>query len=162
MDVGRVGDRDVELAIGNRVGHGDDPLEHVQRDLFRRFLLDGDDREVDEGQVVAGGERAGDAVARGDALVDDRLGQRAGRSRAAADERELVGGDQAGRGEQVGDELGGGVDVRVRLQRFRGRARLARGSNRAEDRRLLVVELAQGNPSNELSADRAAVISTFE
>jgi len=50
----------------------------VQRDLFRRFLLDGDDREVDEGQVVAGGERAGDAVARGDALVDDRLGQRAG------------------------------------------------------------------------------------
>ena len=49
------------------------------------------------GELVADGERAGDPLGRGDALVDERLRERAV-ARPAARERELVRRDQAGRG----------------------------------------------------------------
>ena len=74
--------------------------------------------QVDESDLVADGERAGDPGGGGDALVDDRLRERAV-ARPAAHERELVGGDQTGGGEQVGDELGHRVDRDARAETLR-------------------------------------------
>ena len=74
--------------------------------------------EVDEGDLVADGERAGDPLGRGDTLVDDRLRERAV-ARAATHQRELVRRDQAGRGEQIDDELGHRVDRDARAETLR-------------------------------------------
>ena len=77
-----------------------------------------DRRQVDERDLVADGERAGDPLGRCDTLVDDRLRERAVAG-AAAHERELVGSDEPGCGEQVDDELGHRVDADARAERLR-------------------------------------------
>src|SRR5581483_10906041 len=64
------------------------------------------DGEVDERKLVAGREDPGDAVARGDALLDEGLCERRGLTGAAAHHGELVRRDELRRLEQVGDELG--------------------------------------------------------
>ena len=74
---------------------------------------------------MASGKSARDALARRDAFSEDCLGERA-LGRPAADERQLVLRDEAGRSEQVVDELGDGVDLeRSGRQAASGRARLA-------------------------------------
>ena len=80
-------------------------LEHVQRHELRRLGVDVDHPEVDQRQLVAGGERARDAVGARGALVDERLRERTGGARAALREGELVRRQEAGRGEQVGEQL---------------------------------------------------------
>ncbi len=47
MDVGGVGDRNVKLAVHDRVGNRDGALEHVERDLLCSLLLDRSDCEID-------------------------------------------------------------------------------------------------------------------
>ena len=94
MDVGRVGDRDAQIAVRDRVGDGDDALQDVERNDLPCFRVDARERQVDERELVARGEHARDALARGDAFVDDRLRDGAALARAAADERELVGRDE--------------------------------------------------------------------
>src|SRR5262249_51964976 len=54
------------------------------------------------------------ALTRREALVDDRLRERARLTGAPADDVQLVFSEEVGRGEQVGDELGGRVDARGR------------------------------------------------
>ena len=109
VQVARVGDGDPQRPVFERVRDRGDALEHVQRDLGGRLLVDAGERQVDERDLIADGERARDPLGRRDALVDDRLRKRA-LAGAAADERELVRGDEAGGGEQVDDQLGHGVD----------------------------------------------------
>ena len=72
VQVRRVGDGDAQHAVLERVRNRDDALEHVQRDLSRGFLVDADEREVDERQLVPGREDPRDALARGDAFLDER------------------------------------------------------------------------------------------
>ena len=66
----------------------------MERDGLDRVFADAGEREVDERELVARGEHPRDALRRGDALVDERLRERAALLRAAADERELVGRDE--------------------------------------------------------------------
>jgi hypothetical protein len=82
----------------------------VQRDVTRGFLLDADERQVDVRELEAAGERARNALGRGDALVQDGLSERATLFRASAGLREPVGRDEPGRLDQVGNELGELVD----------------------------------------------------
>jgi hypothetical protein len=77
----------------------------VYRDLLGRLVLDADEREVDERELEAAGERARKTFARGDALVQDRLRERAAQLHTAADGCETVAADEAGRLDEVGDEL---------------------------------------------------------
>jgi len=112
VDVAGVCDRDAQGRRVHRERDRADALEHVQRHLLSRLRVDTGIGQVDERQLVAGGERPGDPLARCDPLVDERLCDRPVRTRAAARERQLVLGDEPGRGEQVGDELGGGVHAR--------------------------------------------------
>ena len=95
-----------------------DALEDVQRDLLRRVLVDADEREVDERQLVPGGEHPRDALAGGDALLDERRGERACLLRPAAREREPVLRNELRRGEQVDDELDRLADAVRRGQRL--------------------------------------------
>src|SRR5207237_2846867 len=97
-----------------------------------------------------------DALRRGDALVDERLRQRAALLRAAADERELVGRNELGRRQQVDDELGELVHA-VRRRGPRGSGRLVSGG--AERGRLVtLIAHAASNPSNEVSASASRLI----
>ena len=120
VQVAGVGDGDPQRAVLERVRDRGDALEHVQRDLLGRVLVDAREGEVDEGDLVADGERAGDSLRRRDALVDDRLCQRA-LSGPSADHRELVLRDEACRGEQIDDEL------RHRVHAHAGAERLSAG-----------------------------------
>jgi hypothetical protein len=103
-------------------GIGHHALEHVHRDLLRGLLHHADERQVDERQLEAAGERAREALARRDALVEDRLCERAALLDPTADGGETVGADEAGGLDQVGDELGDLVDGEGR-----GHAGVARG-----------------------------------
>jgi hypothetical protein len=67
----------------------------VERNLVRRLFVDAGQREVDERQLVARRERPGDALARGDVLLDQRLGE--GPVRAAPDQRKPILRNEAGR-----------------------------------------------------------------
>ena len=91
VHVAGVGDRDPERVALERVRHGDDALEHVDRDLLGGVLGDAGQRQVDERQLEAAGERAREALRRGDALVQHRLRERAALLDAPADGRETVG-----------------------------------------------------------------------
>ncbi len=117
VQVGRVGDRDHEGVAAEPVRDGDDALEHVQRDEACGRLVHFREGEVDEGELMAGGEDPGDAVARGDALLDERLGEGAGLPSASADDCELVGRHELRGGEQVGHELGELVDPVLAAER---------------------------------------------
>ena len=132
VQIAGVGDGDPQGAVLERVRDRDHALEDVERDLLGRILVDAGEREVDEGDLVADGERARDPLRRRDALVDDRLRERA-LAGAAADHRELVVGDEPGRREQVDDELGHRVQCHARAERRRaGRAGLPGAAGRAE------------------------------
>ena len=92
VQVAGVGDGDRSAPSVERVRDRDDALEHVQRNLLRGVpRRRPSSARSTSGDLVADGERAGDPLGRGDALVDDRLRERA-LARAAAHERELVGG----------------------------------------------------------------------
>ena len=122
VQVARIGDGDPQRAVVERVRDRDDALEDVQRDLLGRVLVDAREREVDERDLIADGERARDSLGRRDALVDDRLRERA-LAGAPSDHRELVLRDETGRREQVDDELGHRVHAHAGAERFRaGRA----------------------------------------
>ena len=94
LDVRRICDRKLEHVALDRVRDRDGLLEDVERDGLDRVFADAGEREVDERELVARGEHPRDALRRGDALVDERLRERAALLRAAADERELVGRDE--------------------------------------------------------------------
>ena len=104
-DVAGIGDRDPKRASLELVRERLGPLEHGQRDLLDRVGRDVLVAEVDERQVVALGARARDALGRGEALVDERLRERAAPGPAARC-GQAIGRDEPGRLEQVGDELG--------------------------------------------------------
>jgi hypothetical protein len=96
LDVARIGESDLQRSVRERVRHRDDALEHMQWDLVGGLVVDAREREVDEGHLVASGERTRDAFARRDVLLDQRLRERAALAHAAPDQRELVGRDEAG------------------------------------------------------------------
>src|SRR3954451_1628681 len=104
MDVAGIRDSDPEDIPLDGVRDGLDPLEHVQLKLLDRVLCHADDRQVDEGKVVAAREGACDALRGGDSLVEDGLRERAALLGAAADERQPVGRNQPGRLDQAGHE----------------------------------------------------------
>ena len=110
LDVARICDGDAENVPVQRIRHGLDPLEHVQRELLDRVLGDADDGKVDKRKVVAARERARDALWGGDALVEEGLCERAALPGAAANKSEPVRRNEPGRLDQVGDELGELVD----------------------------------------------------
>ena len=118
VQVSRVGDRDAQRPVLERVRDRDDALQHVQRNLLGSLLVDAREREVDERDLVADCERAGDPFRRRNALVDDRLGERA-LAGTTAHECELVRRDEARRLQQVDDELSGRVDRHARGKRRR-------------------------------------------
>ena len=118
MQVSRVGDGDAQHTSRQPVRDRHHALEHVERNLLGGVPRDPGESQVDEGHLVADGERARDPLGRGDTLVDDRLRERAV-ARAAAHQRELVGRDQDGGGEQVDDELGHRVDRNARAETLR-------------------------------------------
>ena len=112
-----IADRDHQDTARELVRQRARALEHGDRDLLdgvRRGLLAED---VDVREVVALGERARHAGARGEAFVDQRLRERA-HSRAVAGGMEAIRRDEPGRLEDVGDELGGNVDVAPAGQRL--------------------------------------------
>ncbi len=161
VDVRRVGDRDAKRAVVEEVRDRDDALQNVERHLLRSLVVDRVDCEIDERQLEAGRERTRDALAGRDALIEDRLGQRAALLGAATDERELVGRDEARRGQEIDHELGHGVDRHAAAE-WLCAALEALVPDRAERRRLLLFELVHRfNPSNELSAQPSKVLSTF-
>ncbi len=83
----------------------DDPLEDVEGHELRGVVVHRVDGEIDERKLEPRREPAGDALARRDALVDDRLRNRAAQLGAAAHQRELVRRQEPRRREQVDDEL---------------------------------------------------------
>ena len=117
VEVGRVGDADEQRVAPQGVRDRDDALENVERDEAGGRLVHLGESQIDEGKLMPGSEDPGDAVARGDALLDERLGERACGPRPAAHERKLVGGNELGRGKQVGDELGELVDAVLAAER---------------------------------------------
>ena len=152
MQVSRVGDGDAQHTAREPVRDRDDALQHMQRNLLGSVSRDARQSQVDEGDLVADGERAGDPLGRGDTLVDDRLRERAV-ARPAAHERELIWGDQAGCGEQVDDELGHRVDRNARAETLRaGRSQSLCRSCR---RYAVLTDARCPYPSFELSAGRA-------
>ncbi len=152
VDVARIGDRDLQVAVCERVRHRDDTLEHVQRYDLRRLVVDLDEREIDQRQTVPAGERARDPLARGDPFVDDRLGQRA-LPAARTDARQLVRRQEARGGDQVGNELGELVDREGTLDRIPGHGRNAGlGSDGPELwRRIEVVHIPRSRYRQELA-----------
>src|SRR5207237_238934 len=86
--------------------------------------------KASEARGVPVGEHSSDALARGEALVDDRLGKRALPGPPARDVQ-LVFGKEVRRREQVCDELRDGIDPRGKGSP-RGRAFAAVFTGRAE------------------------------
>ena len=166
VQVRRVGDRDAEDAVVGRVRDRADPLEDVQRDLLRRLLVDCDEREVDERQLVACREHAGDALARGDTLVDERRGERARLLGAPSREREAIRRHEPRRCEEVGDELDGLAHPEGRRQRLAsGGTRFGAAAQRRNGLVLVVHRVGEGarvtiDPSNEVSAAVAGTLGT--
>ena len=114
-------------------------------------------REVDERQLVPGGEHLRDALARSDALLDECGGERSRLLRAAAGEGELVLGDELRRREQVDHELDRLVHAVRRGQGLAGLpdlghagAKRRKGGSRSAHGLVKVADVT--NPSNELSA----------
>src|SRR5436305_3827665 len=101
--------------------------------------IDTGERQIDEAHVMPVGEHSSDALARGEALVDDRLGKRALPGPPARDVQ-LVFGKEVRRREQVCDELRDGIDPRGKGSP-RGRAFAAVLTGRAEIRGLFGVHI---------------------
>jgi hypothetical protein len=141
VDVAGIGDGNPEDVAVDLVRDRRAALQHVQRHELRRLGVDRDHPEVEQRQLVPGRERARDAVGAGGALVDERLRERAGSARAATRERKLVRGEQAGRREQVREQLCLLVD-RLALGRRQPGGGLGRG----------VVARARGNSECEVVA----------
>jgi hypothetical protein len=116
VHVSGIGDRHAQGVAFECVRDGNDPLHHVDGQLLGRLLRDPGHGQVDEGEVEPARERSGDALGRGGTFVEQRLGERASLLDPPANARELVGGDQAGCLEQVGDELRDLVDREGRIQ----------------------------------------------
>jgi hypothetical protein len=106
-------------------------------------------RDVDEGEVMSGGEHPGDTVRRRGALLDQRIRDRRAVDRSVTYESERIRPDQVGRTEQVEHELRCLVDAERQRGRLGGR-RLFRaiGSSWAELHGGALI----GDPSNGLSA----------
>ena len=83
VQVPRVGDRDLEHVVLDRVRDRDGALERLHGDQLRGVDGDADGREVDDREVVAHGEHARDPVGGRDALVDERLRDRRAARRCA-------------------------------------------------------------------------------
>ena len=105
VQVRRVTHGNLEAAVLEGIRDRADSLEHVQRQLSRGVLVDRDDREVDERELMTGGKHPCDALARGDALLDEGRAERASLLRTAAGQGELVLRNELRRREQVDDEL---------------------------------------------------------
>jgi hypothetical protein len=130
LNVLRVGERDVEDVALQPVRERDRTLEHVRGDQCACVAGDATGAEIDEREAVECGQHSRDALARGETLFDQRLGERAP-GRPPAHECEPVGRDELGRRDQVGNQLGRLVDAERCFRHGRGRAR--------RRRRLLVV-----------------------
>jgi len=111
VHVRRVGDRDAQDVAVDLERDGADALEHVQRNFLRCVHLDAGLGEIDERQLVAGGQRARDPFLGRDPFVDERLRERSGGTGATARESELVVRDQPGGREQVSQQLRARVDL---------------------------------------------------
>ena len=131
VQVRGLGDGNEQGVAAERVRHGDDALEDVQGDQARRLFVHVREGEVDERELVARGQDPGDAVARGDALLDERLREGAGLAGAPAHDGELVGRHELRGGEQICDQLGELVDAVLAAERRAQAA--ARRQDGAED-----------------------------
>ena len=133
-NIAGIDDRDPKHASLDLVRERPGPVEHGQRDLLDRVGRDLLVAEIDERHVVALCSRAGDALGRSQALVDDRLRQRAAPGPAARCGQAIRRDEPRGL-EQVGDELGELVQVAPARRRgrtdgvgrCRGAARRRRG-----------------------------------
>ena len=107
-----VGDRDPEpvARVGNR--NRDDPLEGQQRHQLGSAGDDALRLQVDEGQIVASGERAGNALRLRIPLVAQRLGQRA-RAGAPARGGKPIARDHLGSEDEVGDQVAHRLEARA-------------------------------------------------
>src|SRR5579885_1903620 len=73
----RLRDRDLDRLAVARERDRAHALEHGERDQLGRARVDTGDREVDEREVVLLGERPGDAQRAREALLDERVRERA-------------------------------------------------------------------------------------
>jgi len=140
----------------------------VHLDVLRRCLVNAGQPEVDQRQAVARREDPGDALARCNALLDERSGERARLLGAAARECELVGRDEFRRREQVDDELDGVARAEALARERHGGTHglCARGPKRRSvglsvaHERLGEVADVTIYPSNELSAPETESLRT--
>ncbi len=137
VDVLRIGDRDAERAVLERVGQRVDLLEHVQRHRVRCDRVDADRSELDHGEPVLCGDDACDGLARCESLVDQHLHDR-GVLHRLPQRREFPFGNQAGRLEQVDDELAHQLRDRCGSDRPFRRRSSVRGHRRLSGHRRLV------------------------
>ena len=146
VQVAWIGDGDPQRAVVERVRDRDDALEDVQRDQLGGFLRDAGQSKVDDGDLVANGERASDPLGRRDPLVDDRLRKRA-LARPATHDRELVRRDEVGGGEQVDHQLRHRVDAERRGKRLRagGGSFIAGLADRAQIRWTFAVHIPRSS-----------------
>ena len=70
VHVGRIGDRDEQRVVAQRVRNRRHAFEHVQRNEARGLLVDAGDRELDERQSMSRCEQPGESVPRGEAFVE--------------------------------------------------------------------------------------------
>jgi len=111
VDVLGIGHGDAEAVADERERDGNCALEHAQLDHGGRVGRDARLRQVDDRQAAAAGDRTRDALGLGVAVLEERLGEGTA-SGATARGGNPVGGEQLGGGEEVGDELGDGVQPR--------------------------------------------------
>ena len=112
----RVRDRDQELVAVDRIRDRADALEDVEGDRLGGLRRDAASSTMSTtGRLWRSGERPGDALALGEPFLDERLGERA-RPGAVANEGDLVGRQDSGGLDDVGDELGQRIDLERTLE----------------------------------------------
>ena len=144
LNVPRVRDGDVEPVVLELVRDGDRALEHVRRNGLGSSLVDSFRGKIDRRKVGMIGLNAPERARRGgrrrvrgrvgEPFVDERLGDRPGAG-SRAGSSQPVSRNQAGRLEQVGDELRNRVRRDARPWRgggLNGRGLLAFGGNAAQ------------------------------
>ena len=159
VHVAGVGDRDPERVALECVWQGAHSLEHVDRNLAGGLLVHARQRQVDERQLEAAGQRAGQALRRGDALVQHRLRERASLLDPPPNGRQAVAGDEPGRLDQVCDELGDLVDTVARGQPGGVPGGGFGGAGLAGQPELVGPLEVHGYPSNEVSAEPGGKLS---
>ena len=102
---------DLEHVVLEGVGNGHGSLQRVHGNHLRGVGGHAGRGDVDEREMVAGGEHSSDAVRRRGTLLDQGIRDRGALGGAPANERELVGAHQLGRAEEVEDELRRLVDA---------------------------------------------------